>query len=74
MISLFWERYKLYSNHDTLGPYTWQFEKPSCSKALSQFQECWAVRNSSSFVTWAKYFFFSVAATQSVVSTLPHTQ
>jgi hypothetical protein len=47
-----------------LGLHTQRFEKPNSSKELSQFQECWAVRNSSLFPTWAKYFFFSVAATQ----------
>jgi hypothetical protein len=43
------------------------------SKELSQFQECWTVRNSSSFLTLAKYLFFSVVATQSFGPT-HHTQ
>jgi hypothetical protein len=32
------------------------------------------VRNRIFFLTWAKYFFFSVAATQSFGPTQPHTQ
>jgi hypothetical protein len=55
-INCFGGRYKLYSDYDTLGLYTQQFEKPNSSKELSQFQECWAVKNSSFFPTWAKYF------------------
>jgi hypothetical protein len=67
-------RYKLYSDYDTLWLFTQRFEIPNSSKELSQFQECWAVRNSSFFPTWAKIFFFSVAATQSFGPTQPHTQ
>jgi hypothetical protein len=67
-------RYKLYSVYDILGLYTQQFEKPNSSKELSQFQECGAVRNISFFPTWVKYFFVSVAATQSFGPTQPHTQ
>jgi hypothetical protein len=66
--------YKLYSDYDTLGLFTQQFEKPNSSKELSQFQECWTVRNSSFFPTWAKYFFFFAAATRSFGPTQPLTQ
>jgi hypothetical protein len=56
-----------------LGSSHSSLKTPIPVKSLSQFQECWAARNSI-FPTWAKYFFFSVAATQSFGPTRPHTQ
>jgi hypothetical protein len=46
-------------------------KNPNSSKELSQFQECWAVRNSSFLLIWGKYYFFSAAATQWVLGADP---